>query len=338
MESQINDIIVSIHCLAYNHVDYIRQCLDGFMMQKTNFRFEAIVHDDASTDGTAEIIKEYAEKYPDIIKPILEKENVYSKHIPGLLTKIMDEKCSGKYIAICEGDDYWIDPLKLQKQVDYMEAHPECAMTCTRTKLYSEKEKRYYAEQYCRKKDGIINLVDIVNRTGLYISTCSIIYRREIMRDYPDYCKKCRVGDYPLQIYCAMKGTVFYFDKAMSVYRRDNPNSWMGQQDWGRLSAKRLEIIQSRVKMLKGFMHDFPRCQKIFEEKIADEINRNVPNRQAPKEDVDKYLSYFVGDINNYSTRWMIDLAIRKCRIPKVRYWYTKYFMKKYTYMQTFCK
>lgn len=338
MESQSNDIIVSIHCLAYNHVDYIRQCLDGFVMQKTNFRFEAIVHDDASTDGTAEIIKEYAEKYPDIIKPILEKENVYSKHIPGLLTKIMDEKCSGKYIAICEGDDYWIDPLKLQKQVDYMEAHPECAMTCTRTKLYSEKEKRYYGEQYCRKKDGIINLVDIVNRTGLYISTCSIIYRREIMRDYPDYCKKCRVGDYPLQIYCAMKGTVYYFDKVMSVYRRFNTNSWMGQQDWNHFSMERVNVINSQLDMFKGFAEDYPQYRTLFYDKLAEHINRNIPNRHVSKNEIDNYLAFFANDIKNYSIRWKVDLIIRKCRIPKIRYWYTLLFLSNYMYFVKTCK
>lgn len=117
-------IIVSIKCITYNHASFIRQCLDGFVKQKTNFRFEAIVHDDASTDGTADIIREYAEKYPDIIRPILETENQYSKG-KGALTKIMHEACKGKYVALCEGDDYWTDPLKLQKQVDFMESDTE---------------------------------------------------------------------------------------------------------------------------------------------------------------------------------------------------------------------
>ena len=129
MDSLDNQIVVSIQCLTYNHAPYIRQCLDGFVMQKTNFRFEAIVHDDASTDKSAEIIREYAENYPDIIKPIYETENQYSKG-DGSLDRIMREAISpsSKYIAICEGDDYWIDSLKLQKQVDYMESHPECGL------------------------------------------------------------------------------------------------------------------------------------------------------------------------------------------------------------------
>jgi len=121
-----NEILVTIRCLVYNHEPYLRQCLDGFVMQKTNFKFEAIVHDDASTDNSAAIIKEYAEKYPDVIKPIYETENQYSKR-DGSLSRIINKAIapSSKYIAYCEGDDYWTDPLKLQKQVDFLETHPD---------------------------------------------------------------------------------------------------------------------------------------------------------------------------------------------------------------------
>ena len=99
------EIKVTVRCITYNQKEYIRQCLDGFVLQQTNFRFEAIVHDDASTDGTAEIVREYAEKFPDIIKPIFETENQYSKH-DGSLGRILNAHTRGKYVAICEGDDY----------------------------------------------------------------------------------------------------------------------------------------------------------------------------------------------------------------------------------------
>ena len=133
-------LMVSIQCFTYNHEPYIRQCLEGFVMQKTNFRFEAIVHDDASTDGTATIIREYAEKYPDIIKPIFETENQYSKR-DGSLDRIMDEACKGKYIALCEGDDYWTDPLHLMKQITFLENNSECVYSCCRYLEYNEKTK-----------------------------------------------------------------------------------------------------------------------------------------------------------------------------------------------------
>jgi glycosyltransferase involved in cell wall biosynthesis len=119
--------LVSICCLAYNHVSYIRQCLEGFLMQKVNFLFEILIHDDASTDGTVEIIREYESKYPEIIKPIYQIENQYSK---GVLINATYQypRVRGKYIALCESDDYWIDPLKLQKQVDIMESNSEFAV------------------------------------------------------------------------------------------------------------------------------------------------------------------------------------------------------------------
>lgn len=123
--------MVSISCFVYNHEPYLRQCLEGFVMQKTNFPFEAIVHDDASNDGSAAIIREYAEMYPDIIKPIYETENLFSRH-DGSLRRAMDDAIhpASKYIAYCEGDDYWTDPNKLQLQVDFLESHPDYYMSC----------------------------------------------------------------------------------------------------------------------------------------------------------------------------------------------------------------
>lgn len=129
-----NNALVAIHCLVYNHEPYLRDCLEGFVMQQTNFPFVAIVHDDASTDGSAAIIREYEEKYPNIIKPIYETENQYSKH-DGSLGRIMNaaiDATGAKYVAMCEGDDYWTDPLKLQKQVDFLEANEEYGTCCHR--------------------------------------------------------------------------------------------------------------------------------------------------------------------------------------------------------------
>ena len=114
------DVMVSICCITYNHAPFIRQCLDGFIMQKTDFAFEVLIHDDASTDGTEEIIREYEARYPEIIKPLYEVENQWIKGRRG--SKVFNfPRAQGKYIALCEGDDYWTDPFKLQKQVDFGE-------------------------------------------------------------------------------------------------------------------------------------------------------------------------------------------------------------------------
>lgn len=143
IKKQDGQVMVTIRCITYNHEPYIRQCLESFIMQKTNFRFEAIVHDDASTDGTAAIICEYAQKYPEIIKPIIETENQYSKH-DGTIGRIMDAHTHGKYIAICEGDDYWIDPYKLQKQVDFLELHPSYSLVCCNFLKYDQDLGLFY--------------------------------------------------------------------------------------------------------------------------------------------------------------------------------------------------
>jgi len=118
--------VVSICCITFNHVKYIRSCLDGFVMQKTTFPFEVLIHDDASTDGTQDIIREYQQKFPEIIKPIYQKENLYSKNMD--VNSFNFERVRGKYVALCEGDDYWTDEDKLQIQVDFMESHPECSV------------------------------------------------------------------------------------------------------------------------------------------------------------------------------------------------------------------
>lgn len=219
MDTSKDELMVTIRCLAYNHEPYIRQCLDGFVMQKTNFRFEAIVHDDASTDGTAAIIKEYAEKYPDIIKPIFERENQYSKR-DGSLTRIMDAYMHGKYIAFCEGDDYWIDPLKLQKQVEFMEKNSNCSLCF---------HNAYYENSMLRKKTGIHKIYSRsqyaikahIFRDGGFIPTLSIMYRSYIYKEMEKslFPKKCPVGDLRFQLYAAINGDVYYINEIMGVYR-----------------------------------------------------------------------------------------------------------------------
>lgn len=173
-----DEVVVSIRCLAYNHEPYIRQCLDGFVMQKTNFKVEVIVHDDASTDGTAAIIREYAEKYPELIKPIFETENQYSKH-DGSLRRIMNEACIGKYIAMCEGDDYWIDPYKLQKQVDFLEEHPEYYVVGMRSLVYYQHVNKYGIYRNSLHWKTSFSISDYVLNILMHTSTFCI--RRESM-------------------------------------------------------------------------------------------------------------------------------------------------------------
>lgn len=218
-----NKILVSIRCLVYNHEPYLRQCLDGFVMQKTNFSFEAIVHDDASTDGSAAIIREYAEKYPDIIKPIYETENQYSKH-DGSLTRIMNAACRGKYVAICEGDDYWIDPLKLQKQVDFMESHPDYLLCGTNGLILWDNGTN--APEYFNRNFMSRELMpeDVIGKWPF--PTASLMYRRELFALLD--CFKCRTynGDIRIILVALANGRIWSLSDVTTVYRKNgNPDS-----------------------------------------------------------------------------------------------------------------
>ena len=191
--------LVAIRCITYNQAAYIRQCLDGFVMQRTDFDFVAIVHDDCSTDGTDVIVREYAQRYPNIIKPIFETENQYSKG-DGSLSRIMTQACNNtgaKYIAMCEGDDYWTDPLKLQKQVDFLEKHPEYGLCYTRARVWDQKGNK--DRGILGKNQDFLDLLYVD-----YIPTCTTIIRIEAYDSYVREIaskKSWKMGDYPLFLY-----------------------------------------------------------------------------------------------------------------------------------------
>ena len=217
-------ILVSINCITYNQVDYIRQCLEGFLMQKTNFDYEVLIHDDASTDGTDDIIREYAQKYPAIIKPIFEKENQYSKGIP-ISATYNYPRVKGKYVAVCEGDDYWTDPYKLQKQVDYMESHPECVIVHTGF-YYLRKDKIVLAQRERENVNKISDskiLFNILNGNNYRIQTCTALYRFSAYLEVFPRLERIRklflMGDTPLWVNLLQCGTIHYIDSPTSVYR-----------------------------------------------------------------------------------------------------------------------
>lgn len=210
------EILVSVCCAAYNHSAYIRQCLDGFIMQKTNFRFEVLIHDDASTDGTQDIIREYEMKYPDIIKPIYQEENQYCKG-GKISLRFNIPRAKGKYIAFCEGDDYWIDSLKLQKQVDFMEANSGYSM-CFHNSYILQNNKIIGKHRIYRESQEAI--IGHVFRDGGFIPTQSILCIRSIYNDIDSFPSNCPVGDLKIQVYCALHGRIYYMNETMAVYRR----------------------------------------------------------------------------------------------------------------------
>lgn len=219
----MNQIKVTVICTAYNHEKYIRNALDGFVNQKTNFQYEVLIHDDASTDNTAKIIREFEEKYPEIIKPIYQTENQYSKNV-GIIQSILLPLAKGKYIALCEGDDYWTDSQKLQKQFDFMESHDD-ASACFHNGLVinvkSEKKTVVPNVQQIAK----YSFDDIVmGRDGLFV-TSSTFCRKEYY-NIPDEFRLKGVGDFQLFVSLASNGKVYCLDDVMSTYVNGHEGSW----------------------------------------------------------------------------------------------------------------
>lgn len=270
-----NDIVVTILTLAYNHEPYIRQCLDGIVMQQTTFKFELLIHDDASTDGTADIIREYESKYPNIIKPIYQKENQYSKKIPIGVTYLYP-RAKGKYIALCEGDDYWTDPLKLQKQVDFLEANPEYVMCSHRFKLYNQEEQTFKSDWYTNViSDVVYDLKTLINGYW-YHHPLSVLFRNsalhiDIYNSYPIHM------DAVLFFHLLKKGKGVLLNEDWAVYRIHRGGIWsmatrnnqLKQEFIARLGICKIEHTKDAASFLRTqFTKDISRKWMIKECKI----------------------------------------------------------------------
>lgn len=248
-------IKVSVLCLAYNHEKYIRQCLDGFVMQKTTFPFEVLVHDDASTDGTAAIIREYEEKYPNIIKGIYQTENQYSQNVPFIKKYILPQS-KGEYIALCEGDDYWTDPEKLQRQAEALDQYPTCHFCACRVNVVSESGKSWEGKTYptIPVREGFLSAEETVFLTEQYVfQTSGYFFRgkqyREFKENPPAFVKVADVGDEPAVLYFAHLGGAVFIDRAMSNYRYLSIGSWNARKTPERTIAH----LDCMAKMMKLF-------------------------------------------------------------------------------------
>ncbi|MGF7231330.1 glycosyltransferase [Arachidicoccus sp.] len=219
----MEDILVSICCITYNHAHYIGECLDGLLMQQANFKFEILINDDASTDGTSDIIRDYEWKFPDIIKPIYQSVNQYSQGQRGMNIKYNFPRAKGKYIALCEGDDYWTDPLKLQKQVDFLEENIDYGMIHSDSHIFFQ-YKKSLVENWNRHKHYHIpeGKVYELLLTDNFIKTCTVIFRASLFT--PDEFKKLftnswAIGDKVLWLHLATRSKLKYLDQSTAVYR-----------------------------------------------------------------------------------------------------------------------
>lgn len=213
------DILVSIICDTFNHLPYISRCLDSLLEQKTNFLFEILVHDDCSKDGTADIVRAYADKYPLVVKPILQTENQYSKGVPIWCT-YQFSRVQGKYVAFCEGDDYWVDPYKLQKQVDFLEANPDYSLIYGNIKHYIQKQDLFVDQDWIYGDASQEDL--LIKGNTIPTLTCCFRFNKSIVNEYYFHIsnnKHWLTGDLPLWIIVAQGGKCKFIDQQLGVYR-----------------------------------------------------------------------------------------------------------------------
>ena len=222
----MSEPLVSVKMITYNHAPFIAQAIEGVLQQKTNFPFELVIGEDCSTDGTREIVFKYQQKYPDIIRVITSEKNVGMKKNGYRTTKA----CRGKYIALCEGDDYWHSPRKLKVQADYMEAHPECGAVHSSYDICNEDTGELIKDYVNYKKWKVPNKIDIYyilseRGNGFWIHTCTVMTRRklheQIIESDPDIHQgdNYLMGDTQLWAELSMVSEIVYIPESLATYR-----------------------------------------------------------------------------------------------------------------------
>lgn len=294
----MDDIKVSVGCLAYNHEKYIRDALDGFVKQKTNFKYEVIIHDDASTDNTANIIREYEKKYPDIIKPIYQKENQFSKGI-NIFEEYISKRTNGKYFALCEGDDYWTDEYKLQKQYDALINNLDCCICVHRVNICDEdgnfvgssipNEKLRINKTQIIKGEEIIKYMLGTEYFSLYpFQTSSYFLKADAFRNIKGKIKL----DAEVLMNMADVGNFYYYDEVMSCYRVNRSSSTGKIKEAGleRIAASNLFLMKRIAefdKSTKNKYHDYVTnnlnfqiagCIPVFTDEVIEFMKENDIN------------------------------------------------------------
>lgn len=270
------EIMVSIVVACYNHDKFIAQAIEGFLIQKTNFKVEILINDDASEDRSVEILKEYEDKYPNLFRIFYQKENQYSKGVKPWF-HILFPAAKGKYIALCDGDDYWTDPLKLQKQVDFLQKN-DCFSGCFHNVIINnEINKNSIPKPWREYTKTEFELIDTFSKTAL-LHTSSFVFRREFFQ-LPEWYVYAKSGDMVLFVVIASKGMLKLIPGELSVYRK-NENGVTSQ-------IKIVQYHKDRIKLMKLFKKNF-NTHSLHLEHIIQYHQKNIINAYKSK-----LLSYF---------------------------------------------
>ena len=255
----MQDVKVSVICKTYNHERYIAQCLDSLVSQVTDFKYEIIVHDDASTDATADIVREYEAKYPDLIVPIYQTENKYQKKIDTYKEYILPLS-KGALLAMCEGDDFWTDTSKLQRQYDFMSTHPEYSL-CGHGAYYANEDGSLQTNNYFTASDESrdISIEEILGSWKM--ATASLMYRKDlrIAATPIPFKGDCPNGDFALAVYMSLHGKVYYMKELMAAYRKNSVGSlnWVWRNDLEKGKANRFKFVEmlERIDEYSGYKY-----------------------------------------------------------------------------------
>jgi len=311
--------LVSICCITYNHEKYIAQAIEGFLMQKTDFPIEIIIHDDASIDRTADIIREYEIKHPKFIKPIYQKENQWSKGIRPYPIYVWPE-ARGKYIAICEGDDYWTDPYKLQKQVSFLEDNEDYSFVLTNFDAYFENDKKVVKNFLTKQKDFYQNPKTPHELFTTYLRPLTWMMRAKYFDEILlDITSNYLIGDAPLYLYLAFKGKIGFIDESTGVYRINYGSLTQGNKIEGKLL---LYLNNLMVRLF--FAEKIYMFEKIFQTNLylyySNMLNKRITLRKLNK------------IISNYN----LNLDITKFRLNNNIFYDVLFYIRKFYYFFKF--
>ncbi|MFZ6034775.1 MAG: FkbM family methyltransferase [Patescibacteria group bacterium] len=304
--------ILTVFCLTYNHDKYIAQALESFVMQKTDFDFEILIHDDASTDNTVKIIREFQKKYPNKIKAIIETENQFSKKDADCSIKKALKSIKTKYIAVCEGDDYWTGERKLQLQVDFLEKNKTHNICFHPVRLFYEQgdgKERIYPDYPDLKE---FSIAELLKRN--YIATSSVMYRRI---SYEKMSRKNFMpNDWYLSLFHARSGKIGFINKIMSVYRRHNDGIWWNihknpQEHFNKFGKYQLQMLLELLKLFIDKDHKEIVLKNANE--LIMQINDGAKNISHELKELDKFkkpiIPVCLSTDDNYAQPCMVAIA-----------------------------
>ncbi|MEO7311367.1 MAG: glycosyltransferase [Chitinophagaceae bacterium] len=253
-----------IFCITYNHGPFIAQALDGFLAQKTNFDFQVVVADDCSTDNTAEVLRLYAEKNPGRLTVILNETNKGQQ----LNFSNTYDACISQYIAFCEGDDYWTDPYKLQKQADFLDANPDYVLVYHNVEVKFEGNS-CEAYLYCKSTQSGISETSDLLKNGNIIPSCSSVFRKECISEVPEWVKTLGMSDWPFNFLLSRQGKLRYLNEVMGVYRLHSGGNWSANN-----SVKNNQMVIEAYRAFLKNIHLTPEEKNICKSRMSFIRNR----------------------------------------------------------------